>query len=424
VLLAPDPDGRHPTWRARYTDPDSGRPTKVRLDPQVCPTAETRRDWAVRKSKAIAKRRDELDHGAARATNTKLDDALDQYFTDHGHLRAGTLGIYRAAAKKLSAWARASGVRSGDDVTGPRLVAFRSAVAKERRPAPASGGKRGERRHTGEPRAATTVNRELRAVRTVLGYLRSLGLLARLSADELASSLKRMAEPKEVIEFMRPPELRALLEAALQHDDAKFAETRAEHRGLLPPGSTPKYEAIAPVVLAAMLTGMRFGEVVTLTWPQVDLEALGEDEKPTGAITLKAAGTKTKQGRVVALDHCPALRDLLVVLKPEGARGNTWGLTKEQAKAAAKRLSTYDAPGWSWQALRRSCGTYLTNAPSIFGAASAYRSAKLLGHSVEVAEKHYTGIWRVSREAKTLESAMGIEEQAQQVIAAIKARMA
>lgn len=63
---------------------------------------------------------------------------------------------------------------------------------------------------------------------------------------------------------------------------------------------------------------------------------------------------------------------------------------------AAKRLRChFGAPeGFGWQMLRRTCGTYLTNAPSIFDAASAYQSAKQLGHSVQVAEKHYVDVAR------------------------------
>jgi hypothetical protein len=60
---------------------------------------------------------------------------------------------------------------------------------------------------------------------------------------------------------------------------------------------------------------------------------------------------------------------------------------------------------------RHTTGTYLTNAPGIFGAASAYRSAKQLGHSVAVAEKHYLGLVRgISPAARTLEDAMGLRE--------------
>jgi len=62
--------------------------------------------------------------------------------------------------------------------------------------------------------------------------------------------------------------------------------------------------------------------------------------------------------------------------------------------------------------------SWLTNAPGIFGSASAYRSAKQLGHSVHVAEKYYVDVARgIRREARTLEAAMQIEEQMKKVIA-------
>lgn len=51
----------------------------------------------------------------------------------------------------------------------------------------------------------------------------------------------------------------------------------------------------------------------------------------------------------------------------------------------------------------------LTSAPAIYGAASAFMSAKRLGHSVTVAEKHHVGIVKVSPEARTIEQAMQVE---------------
>jgi hypothetical protein len=79
---------------------------------------------------------------------------------------------------------------------------------------------------------------------------------------------------------------------------------------------------------------------------------------------------------------------LLKAMRPDDATGSVLGLTSDAATAAARRLANYGAPARSsWQALRRTCGCDLTNAPGIFGAASAYRSAKQLGHSLAVAEK-------------------------------------
>jgi hypothetical protein len=75
---------------------------------------------------------------------------------------------------------------------------------------------------------------------------------------------------------------------------------------------------------------------------------------------------------------------------------------------------------FTWQALRRTCGTFLTNAPGIFGAASAYRSAKQLGHSVQIAERHYLGLVRgIARDARTLEVAMQVEDAIDGVVAAV-----
>ena len=104
-----------------------------------------------------------------------------------------------------------------------------------------------------------------------------------------------------------------------------------------------------------------------------------------------------------------------------GGKGNVFGLTRGTAEAARKRLHEYGAPdAFNWQALRRTCGTYLTNAPGIFGGASAYRSASQLGHSVQVAEKHYVGVARGIRpDARTLEAAMQIEKQLDTLTTAI-----
>jgi hypothetical protein len=57
--------------------------------------------------------------------------------------------------------------------------------------------------------------------------------------------------------------------------------------------------------------------------------------------------------------------------------------------------------------------------PSILGAATVFMSAKQLGHSVAVAERHYLGVHRgIPRDAHTIEAAMQIEEAMRSVIAA------
>ncbi|HVY26148.1 MAG TPA: hypothetical protein VHB79_06330 [Polyangiaceae bacterium] len=113
-----------------------------------------------------------------------------------------------------------------------------------------------------------------------------------------------------------------------------------------------------------------------------------------------------------------------------GGRGKVFRLTEAEGKAALKRLTTkkgedgkftYGAPvGSTWQTFRKTCGCYLTNAPGIFGSASAYRSARQLGHSVQIAERYYVNVVRgIPRSARTVEAAMQITKQLERVIDAV-----
>lgn len=414
-LIAPKP-ARRTGWIARYRDPDSMKLREESLPAAQAATAESRAEWAARKSRDIAKRRLELEGGAPRATGTALDAALDRYFEGHPLLRDRTRKIYRSAADKLAAWAKLHRVKSADDLTRAKLMTFREALIAEPKRAAVANAERGKfaPSPTGERRSAVSVNQELRAVRTVLGYLRDLDLFPRLTHDDLRRALKRLPETNERIEFLKPAEIQQLLRAAAQHDSATFAETRDEHvgEGRQRIGTTPRYDPIAPFVAFVLLTGCRLDEALKMEWNQVDLDALDHDGSPAGELHLTGAATKTHKARTIGLEVSPALREMLAVARPDGASGPVFGLSRNAAEAAAKRLrGEYGAPAFTWQTLRRTCGTYLTNAGGIFGAASAYRSAKQLGHSVAVAEKHYLGLVRgIPATAKTLESAMQIED--------------
>jgi integrase len=260
------------------------------------------------------------------------------------------------------------------------------------------------------------VNQDLRAARTVLGYLADADLLAHVSHDDLRRALKRLPMVLERPDYLKGEELRALIEAALKHDEERFTETRTEHAGHVPPGSTARYHAIAPFVATMVLTGLRVGHAVELDWAGV-----GDHEIAPGG------GSATKRPGIVDLEFVPALAELLQEMRPKNVRaGRVFRqLTAHGVDAALLRLvQRYGAPaGTTWQKLRRTCGCFLTNAPGIFGGASAYRSAAWLGHSMQVAEKHYIGVVRgIPREARTLEAAMGIEEVVQRVNESARAR--
>ncbi|MDB4988675.1 MAG: hypothetical protein JWN04_3853 [Myxococcaceae bacterium] len=434
VLIKPDP-AREIGWRARYVDPDTGvdritgktiKRTKVSLGPSIRTEAQ-RIAWAVNKSRELAKRHVELAGGATPASGVTLSHAVDRYFDAHPQLRDRTIADYRAAADKLLAWAKRERIES-DSLTRPLLMSFREELIREPKKVAAKGkGTRGKPAATGERRSAVRVNNELRKVRTVLGYLADVDMFPRITRDDLRRALKRLPVTTERIEFLRQPDCKQLLEACLLHDAETFVETRDEHagEGRSRIGTTQRYESIAPLVAFILLTGCRFGEAIALDWRQVDLDALDGSGQKAGEIHLSGAATKTHKARTIGLDVSPALRTMLAAMRPQTGRGSVFGVPRAMAEAAAKRLKAeYGAPpAFTYLVLRRTCGTFLTNAPSIFHGASAYRSAKQLGHAVQVAERHYTGLVRyISPDARSLEAAMEIEDVMLRIIADVPAK--
>lgn len=409
-------------WRARFTDPDTGRETYVTLDAVALPTAEARRLWAIRKSKDLAKRRMELEAGADRVRAKPLADAIADYEREaRNRLRDKTLETYGLAFARLQQWAKREGVRLTADLSRARLAGLRDYLIGAPRKVAKRGGRHAEREDSTRKRSPVSVNRELRSLKTLFNDWRVLGLLASVDRDAIADALKPLQTPRPQPEYLSPVQLRKLLEAAARHDAAMFDETRKEHRGLLPKGSTRRYEPIAAFTAFLLLTGCRRGEALGLTWADVDLDAIDAQGRAVGEIRLRAEHTKTHRARTIGLEVSPALRSMLAAMKLQAGRdatshyvfGSETPYTVDVVEGARQRLvTTYGAPKFAWQMLRSTCATYLTNAPGIFGAATAFMSARQLGHSVAVAERNYLDVYRgIPKDAHTLESAMQIEPQ-------------
>jgi hypothetical protein len=159
----------------------------------------------------------------------------------------------------------------------------------------------------------------------------------------------------------------------MAHDAATFGATGDEHSGAGPKGTTPRFKPVAPLVAAALLTGLRFEHLLALRWESIDFEQ--------GTITPDG-GSATKRIGVIDLGISPGLSAMLANLRPgERAGGRVFGMTSGEARAAMRRLlGEFDAPpGSGWQALRRTCGCFLTNAPGIFGGDPLVASAKYEG---------------------------------------------
>ena len=415
VYILPKDDAARTWFRVRYRDPDSGKITKKTLD-RALRTRAQREDYAVKLSGRLGKRRLELEDGAVRATGTPFADAIQRYYDAHPNLRPKTVTAYRGGTDKLVRFARRHRIRTVDDLDRRKLMMFREQIVNEPKRYSAARGRRGAKHTNGDPRSAYSVNRELSAVSTTLRYLIDCDLFARLTTDDVRRCCKRLKASADRKKFLRPAQTKKLLAAALRHDADTFKATRTEHRGEAPAGTTAKYPAIAPFVLYILLTGCRLGEALRQQWESIELD--------DGNIHI-GTESKTSLPRDIDIAPSPALGRLLAAQRLRtGGKGSVWGLTEGEAGAAMDRLrDEYGAPpSFTYQVLRVTCQSFLASAPSIYGAASIFLAARRGGHSVQVCERHYAGAARnISPEARTIEAAMGIAKQADQVIASIPA---
>jgi integrase len=415
VLIKRPAPGGGIRWLARHRDPESGGKTRETTLPENLTTDEERRAWAVDFAKQIEARWRAIEGGAPTKTGQALSDTIDLYYRDLAPLlRPATVKAYRLGTDALVAWAEARRIAKADDLRPEHLELFRAAMFGAPRQAQVASEGRGARREEAdEKRSPVSVNSRLRAVKTVLDALRRVGKVPMLTGDAIRDHLRAEKEPRPTPEYLKPAALVRLVRAALRHDAERLSLTRDEKaRGLRPgEGNTSKYDPIAPYLAHVLLSGMRADEGRLLRWDAIDLEA-----QPAGTIELKPGDTKTKHGRLVDLLVSPALRSLLREKKVRAGRaeyvfGGKEPYSRSKVEAARKRLvREYGAPVFTWQQLRETCATFLANS-SIFGAASAYREAKQLGHSVAVAERHYCGVVHVDPSVRTLEAAMGIADE-------------
>ena len=430
------------SWVAIWRDParpftgnvskKTGKPVprfeQQSLDAIGCTTDEQRREWARKKADQLRQQKARIKLGGdeREKTETPLRDAVKDYFETLTRKKPNTVRGYRIATDAFVDYVVKQGVSRVEDLRKKHLTGFRDQLAKRRRKHAAPGGTRGERREESDSYLSpVTVNNALRPIVTLLRHWRKRDLLPNLTRDDIGEALEREKTKRPRPQCLRPPELARLIAAALRHDADCFALTREQKDQCMEGGTTARYEPVAPFLAVLLLTGMRFSEAQNLRWRDVHLGA-----GTAGEIVLMADDVKTGHERAVNLVVSPGLKKILEALKVKaGSQPYVFGGKKPWQRslleAARKRLmgtkrrkpkkegplkeSGYGAPRFTWQMLRQTCGSYLTNAPGIFGAASAWHSAKQLGHSVTIAEKHYVGRIEVSREAKDLDAAMMIE---------------
>lgn len=205
---------------------------------------------------------------------------------------------------------------------------------------------------SGGQRTIASVNRELALLRRMLNIAEREGWIVR-SPFRNGESLISPADERQRTRILSPAEEAKLL-AACEH---------------------PQRRHLAPIVICALDTGMRLGEILSLSWSDIDFE--------NGSITIRASNTKTQTARVVSLTK--RLRFALERLQ-EGQQGaqTVFGITTvKHSFTAARRVAGLD--GVRFHDLRHTAATRLVQ-----GHLALAEVGRILGHTQPRTTYRYT----------------------------------
>lgn len=376
---------KRPHARLRYLDPKVGKEVDYILKPDELDNIEGVREriWFQLQNDRLAQGK--LLSSDPEVPNEQIVNVIKGYFLGRGGTKSeGTQKEYRASADRFLEFCRINGIRTVHQLNRAVLSEFVKWVIAQPRQVPKKGGKKGEKKVAkGKGKTARvneTRNKDIRQVRAILNRLRKDGAI-RMSRDDIADTLEELTAKTVKKPFLRPDKLVALLKSCRDYD--------AKHD-----------RPALPVILFLLLTGMRVEEAVLIEWSAVEQQS----------IEIPAEITKAKKARSVPLTITPMLAAML----HKGRKDKTGRVLGEYSIDIIENIcrdlvENCGAPKFTPQTLRRTCGTYICCAPSIYGGATGsapHMAAARLGHGLGVSQKHYVGVVDIPRKAKTIEDAM------------------
>lgn len=204
-------------------------------------------------------------------------------------------------------------------------------------------------------RAPATVNRYLSALRSCWNWGRAAGLVPQ---DKTWPTRLMLTEDNEVQRYLDDDELKRLLDAAEAHSSTMYA-----------------------AVVLSLGCGLRQGELMRLTWPDIDLKAQ----------RLRIMRTKTDKPRMV---HIPAsVKRALEDLKKGGVVSTRAVFLAESGEPLNRGtlrirwLEIRAAAGlkdFRWHDLRHSCASFLAQ-----NGATLLEIAEVLGHGSTAVTRRY-----------------------------------
>ncbi|WP_298829385.1 site-specific integrase [uncultured Piscinibacter sp.] len=222
--------------------------------------------------------------------------------------------------------------------------------------------------------AQATVNRDVSALSGVFSHWVSN---TEGATHPLESFKALKVADDETVRYLQPDEAQRLRKALKDRDDAARKERasanawRAQRGYELLPELGTYSDHITPMVLLTLNTGLRQGELFSLTWEQVDLQLK--------TITVLASHSKGNNTRTVPL-NVEALA-VLNTIKPEAAAGLVFkspvsgGRFNNVKKAWAEVTKAAKVPDLRWHDLRHDFASQL-----VMKGVPLFTVQKLLGH--------------------------------------------
>ena len=214
------------------------------------------------------------------------------------------------------------------DITTGRVERWRSLRTTQRHPSA---------RRT-KPLSPVTVNQDIRALRAALTRATEWDFV---SANPIGKIKSATVDLTGAVRFLTPDEEQRLRQALQDRDDARrvaraSANRWRRERGHEPwPGYGTYTDYVAPLVLLALNTGLRRGELLQLRWRDIDLTRK--------IVTVRGEGAKTSQTRHVPLNS--EICDVLTAWKDSKAEsdwvvfsGSTATVALTEARKAWGRL--------------------------------------------------------------------------------------
>ncbi len=302
---------------AKYRNEDgtTSHVAQVRIKPfkpiaKSFPTKPAAKEWAEAKERELRAQRK---HGADRSDLPSLTVAtLVKEFLADSETKA--LRYYDDLERLCAAWVNEIGPSKVAEVGVLKLRAARDKLK--------DSGK--------ETRSAATVNRYLSAFRSCWNWGRTAGLIPQ---ERGWPTRMMLTEPKGRTRFLADDELASLLKAAQDHSQVMHA-----------------------AIVVSLATGMRQGELLRLTWKDVDLDGA----KVTIHIT-KNNNARTVHLPSVAVDALRGLKKAKVVSSSavwliEGGIPLAKGALESRWRTIRDKANLDD---FHWHDLRHSCASFL-----------------------------------------------------------------